>query len=27
MHFAYPSDVPEGTFYVWNEDIINWEEI
>jgi hypothetical protein len=24
---AYPSDVPEGAFYVWNEDIINWELI
>jgi len=23
----YPSEVPEGSFYVWNEDIINWEEI
>lgn len=23
----YPSEVPEGTFYVWNEDIVNWEEI
>jgi len=22
---AYPSDIPEGTFYRWNEDIINWE--
>jgi hypothetical protein len=22
---AYPSDVPEGTFYLWNEDIVNWE--
>ena len=24
---AYPSDVPEGSFYVWNEDIVNWELI
>ena len=24
---AYPSDVAEGSFYVWNEDILNWEEI
>ena len=23
----YPSEVPEGSFYVWNEDIVNWEEI
>ena len=24
---AYPSDVPEGAFYRWNEEIINWELI
>ena len=24
---AYPSDVAEGSFYVWNEDILNWEEV
>lgn len=23
----YPSEVPEGSFYTWNEDIVNWEEI
>ena len=23
----YPSEVPEGSFYIWNEDIVNWEEI
>ena len=23
----YPSDVPDGTFYLWNEDIVNWELI
>jgi hypothetical protein len=23
----YPSDVPEGAFYRWNEDIVNWELI
>ena len=23
----YPSEVPEGSFYVWNEDLVNWEEI
>jgi hypothetical protein len=21
----YPSDVPEGTFYIWNEDLIDWQ--
>jgi hypothetical protein len=21
----YPSEVPEGSYYVWNEDLIDWE--
>jgi hypothetical protein len=24
---AYPSDVPEGTWYIWNEDNQSWEEV
>jgi len=24
---AYPSDVPEGTWYIWNEESLFWEEI
>jgi hypothetical protein len=24
---AYPSDVPEGALYIWNEDIQNWQLI
>jgi hypothetical protein len=23
----YPSEVPEGSYYVWNEDIQNWQLI
>jgi hypothetical protein len=23
----YPSDVPEGTWYTWNEDNQSWEEV
>lgn len=23
----YPSEVPEGSFYTWNEDLIDWELI
>jgi hypothetical protein len=21
----YPSEVPEGSYYIWNEDLIDWE--
>jgi hypothetical protein len=24
---TYPSDVPEGTWYIWNEESLFWEEV